>query len=45
VNGNLLAWIFSSQILKFDAAFAGLAWIFSSQAGEFLVFLAGSVEY
>jgi hypothetical protein len=37
--------MFSSQILKIDAPFAVLAWIFSSEAGEFLVFLAGSVEH
>jgi hypothetical protein len=36
---------FSSQILEIEAPFAVLAWIFSSQAGDFLVFLAGSVEY
>jgi hypothetical protein len=34
-----------NTVLKIDAPLAVLAWIFSSQAGDFLVFLAGIVEY
>jgi hypothetical protein len=40
VNGKLLAWIFTSQILKIEAPFAVLAWIYSSEAGDLLGFLA-----
>jgi hypothetical protein len=41
VNGKLLAWIFSSQILKIEAPSSVLAKIYSSQAGDHLLgFLA-----
>ena len=39
VNGKLLAWIFTSQILEIEARFVVLAWIYSSQAGDLLGFL------
>ena len=40
VNGKLLAWIFTSQILKIEALFAVLAWIYSNQASDLFGFLA-----